>query len=84
MASGTIKSNIKICTLGDFTIGANQYLLAGTLPQEYQGARAYIITANLNGAYMGGGVNSSDYQIYLFNNYSVQLTFSGVKVVCIY
>jgi hypothetical protein len=83
MASGTIKSNIKICTLGDFTISANQYLLAGTLPQEYQGARAYIITATFNGAYMSGGVNE-DYQIYLFNNYSVQLTFSGVKVVCIY
>lgn len=83
MASGTIKSNIKICTLGDFTISANQYVLAGTLPQQYQGARAYIITADLNGAYLGGGVNA-DYQIYLFNNYSAQLAFSGVKVVCIY
>lgn len=83
MASGTVKSNIKICTLGDFTINTNQYLLAGTLPQEYQGARAYIITADLNGAYLGGGVNT-DYAIYLFNNYSSQLAYSGVKVVCIY
>lgn len=84
MASGTIKSNIKICTLGTFTIDTNQYLLEGTLPQEYQGARAYIITAATNGAYLGGGVNEANHEIYLFNNYSSQLIFGGVKVVCIY
>lgn len=83
MASGTIPSKeyMTVCPLGDYLVNSNSYATAGTLPSAYQGARAYVVIADMNGAYMGGGVNS-DYAIYLFNNYSVSLTFSGVKVLC--
>ena len=85
MASGTMKERIKTYSLGNVTLNAGAYFDGGELPSAYQGAKAYSISAGLNGAYLGGGVNSSsDYHIFLFNNYTVQLTFTNVYVTCFF
>lgn len=88
MASGTIKKDIKIkyYPLGNIQIDAqNFYKLPDALPNEYRGAKAYLVTATANGAYLGCGVNSAiNYDVFLFNGYSSTLTFQGVTILCIF
>ena len=65
-------------------VSSNQYANIGTLPSEYQGAKAYFVTSKINGAYLTGGINSTlDYSIYIFNNYSATLSFKTIDVICI-
>jgi len=79
-------NNLKIYEAGNATINKDNYVIIGTLPAEYQGAKAYLVTADANGAYLTGGVNVGSYDIYGYNNYTgvASLTFNGIKVVCIF
>ena len=76
---------IKVASLGTHSINADSVLTVGNLSAEYQGATAYIVTADINGANMSGGVNvSSNYAVDCRNLYSAALSFVDIKVICIF
>ena len=81
---------IKIYRFGEFTIQPQETLKIGSLPADYQGARAYLVTCDFNASNIAGGVNKdpvgSDpaYTLYCKNlNTSLALRFD-IKVVCIF
>lgn len=77
--------SIKIASLGNATINGNAVLDIGNLSAEYQGATAYIVTADVNGANLAGGVNvSNNYAVSCRNLYNAALTYTNIKVVCIF
>lgn len=77
-----INGLIDIYEFGNQTIGANTQVNIGTLPLQYQGYNAYIGTCNENGQWASIGVNQT-YQVFVRNQYSSQLTFENVKIICI-
>ena len=79
--NNAIASQILIYNVGNKTINANSQSNLGTLPSEYRGCSAYIVTTEDNKQVFVGGVNQV-YTIWGNNLFNQQLTFINVKVIC--
>lgn len=79
--NNVIASQILIYNVGNKTINANSQSNLGTLPSEYRGCSAYIVTTEDNKQVFVGGVNQA-YTIWGNNLFNQQLTFINVKVIC--